>query len=326
MNFLTQLGLSQNNANRGIEESDKIQAQKMALQQVMQDAQAQKLAGSLFTGMAGGDSGAPPALPGASPLPWTGGGSPQAAATGLPNGGAPPVPNAAPMPPRPMPGVAPPQPAAPPPQMGGGQPTNGLSWQALAAQIKKQAPDADGATIMGVIQKYAPLMNAQSKQSLQETMINAKLLGMEFAHGDRQDAIAGRENVANINQSGANSRNASSIAGRENVANINQTGANNRTKDRIGAGGGLSYKTALQNVKTAQSDLNNLRNNGGKAAQIEAAVKNLQDAQKDLQTATKGSGSAPAATTVTVVSPDGTEGTIPADQLDDALSQGYKKK
>lgn len=308
--LLFKLGNGAYYANQAADASTKQQMQQLLLQQALQQQQGTKLAGQLFPNMFDGSgNGGSPQLPGATKLPWTGGAPAAPAPGGLPPGGAPPMPNAqpaGPMPPQ-MSGNTPPAGAAQPPQMGGPQPTNGLSWQQLATAIKRQAPDADGATIFQVVQQYAPMMNQQSKQDV-------ALMQMMVKSAIADESNKTKVETTGMQQAGANSRNANTV-----------TGANSRNANTVGAAGGLDTKKAKTAVDVAKANLLNLRSNNAPPDQIAAAQKQLDTAMAAYQSsgARKSSG---AAQMVTVVSPDGIAGTIPADQLQDALKQGYKQQ
>lgn len=315
MSFLQQVGTGQNYADAAKQRQTQMMLDALKLKEAQQQQSGSQLAGKIFPSLFN-NAGQPP-LPGSAAMPWAGGGAPPPSPTGLPNGGAPPIPGAPPV--SPVGGSAPVRggdSAGAPPAMAAPGQTNGLSWQQLAMAIKKQAPDADGATIMQVITQYAPMMNQQSKMdlALMQLMVRDTIAQMNNST---------REDIANKN-----------IAGRKDVANINQSGQNNRMDKRLSASGGLDYKTATQNLKTAQSNLNNVRISTPKDTKaIAAAQAQVKEAQDVFNKSTKGGtdlsnigGPAGGGEVVNVVSPDGTPGTIPKENLDAALKAGYKQQ
>lgn len=341
MNFLTQLGIGANNADQGRLQAQEIQAKKMAIAQALAAQQGSSALGNAFAS----DDGAPPApaaLPGAAPLPWSGGGSPQAQATGLPNGGAPPVPGAGPSPVTGAHAVPTQGPSTPggPPQMGAGMSSQGWSPQKVAMMVRKQNPNASGEAIMEAIKQNAGLMSQQSKLDFANFAAQAKLYGLELTKEKNEDTHEDRERGQDLGvqkvemqQAGAGNRNANTVTGANARAAGMQEGENARSKDRLNSKTPTSVVEADADIKTAQSNLNNVRNNTpADQVAIAAAQKQLVDAQgakRKLQSSVQSSVQATPSSSserVTVKDKDGNVFTLPASQLDDALKQGYTKQ
>lgn len=183
MNFLNTLaGVGRNmEAMKQQRAQDAMQA--IALQKARSEAQARKVAGDVFRGIdMGGGAPVPVAMPGASPMPTVpaGGMTPIPPASRAFNVSAAGAPGAMP---------AAPAPAAAPAM---GAPAGGLTLQQLAQAIKKQAPDAPGDVVMGVIEQYMPMLSQQSKMDFQ-------MMKLMFDNDKLTRTLESRENIANMN-------------------------------------------------------------------------------------------------------------------------------
>lgn len=234
--------------------------------QLLQAQQAQK--GRQIYGKTALDvlsGGGRPQMPGAVPMPA---GAPTQNPL-LPGGGAAiaqpisktPQGIAAASPVAPAPSVSNAAPGAP--QVGAPQ-GNGLTWQAIASAIKKQAPDADGAVIANVIDQYAPMMSSQAKQDWQLVKL--------FTESAVKEQLQGMKNE------GADDRNRDTNQARRDVANINKSA-------RIGAGGSkLNANDAAQlkiledEYKSAEANYRAMAANGNAKQQEQAAT--VRDAAK----------------------------------------------
>lgn len=79
----------------------------------------------------------------------------------------------------------------------GGMPHGQLTWQQIADAIKKEAPDASGQVIAGVIDKYTPLMTQQSKTDwyMMKAMLDQQKISNLEDYRDKSLGL--RETLAN---------------------------------------------------------------------------------------------------------------------------------
>ena len=356
--FLGNVGASYTAGQTGRINDAKIASQQLAnvinqlsIKKTQIDSAASNLAGNYA---ASAPQGGPQI---ATPQPGQGGGGlpappPQGGPQQVPMPGA--TPMAAPQIPPPPPGGAPPpmggpglpRPApAPQPQQSGQQVP---WWRAAAADMKKANPDATGEQIMAAIEKLTPTMSAQTKTDLENFKLHIEQQQKQAQLDEREKndtAIAG---IREQNALTAG-RNADTNAARAASYDKSINERNQRALDNIGiklqaakakgpdASKDPAYRALETQYKQVSQDLRAAQALGAQTTPEQTLM--LQDkltalsSKMDMYVNSKGGGSAaPAAAapdagggTVNVISPDGTPGSIPADQWDAASQAGYKK-
>lgn len=305
--------------------------------------------------------GAMPMPPGAIPPP-PGGNAP--AMQSMPQGGSapgiPPISMSALRPPGGMPQQQPTPPAQmagqPAPQQPGmpQSPQGGITWQKIATTIKQQNPNAKGPEIMAAIEKLTPMLSSQNKMEWEQFKV---LLQNQVKEQGLQNQLTVANQRASTAERGQDVKAASELAATKQRADAAEARVQELEANRTERGREADQKnsTALQSIatrlqtakktgtdpaykaleaeyKTTAAEQRSMMNNPGmyddaaKAAmeQKVEALKTRVDAYTKTA-APSASGAAPVGDRVSVTK-DGQEFTVPAEQLQDAISQGYTRK
>lgn len=252
-------------------------------------------------------------------------------------------------------GVQPPQqqPAAPPaggPQQGQQAPW----WRTAAASIKKQNPDASGDQIMAAIEKLTPLMTQQNKQDFENFKLHVEQQQKQGQLEERERSDQSREALTGRGQDLTAEARAAALEQRASAAEarVKELEANRSERGREAdqtndtrlksiaqkittskkSGTDPAYKALQDEYKTTAAAQRSMMNNPGmytdeQKAEMEQKVDALQ---KRVDAFTQpSSGSAPAEGTASGgrvnVMKDGKTYSLPPEQLDEALKQGYTR-
>ena len=214
-------------------------------------------------------------------------------------------------------------------------------WKTMAAQIKQQNPNASGRDVMAALNAMQSVMNQQNKQDFENLKLNMQNQQKEdsLAERERNDEArnkAYQENAdtnrqrADTYDKAVDERNSRALDNIKIKLDAAKAKNKNAANDPAYRSLETQYKQVSQDTRAAQA-LGSQATPAQKFAldqrlnDLSAKMDAYQRAPESSAPSMSGSAHPAGGDTVNVISPDGTPGSIPAAQLDDAIKAGYKK-